>query len=228
VAEKNSGTGSVEHHRLSTRVHRGDQVNIAEHPIVQYLGIYAPAWFRSSLASTQRQDTIIWDSGASMSISHDRKDFVGPIHVPKGNGGLLGISTKAVKIEGHGHVAWAMEDVNGMLRSIKVPCLLVPSVRQRLLSTTSLLQAYPSESITLTQSIMKLSGSQDGNVGAIEAKVDPRNNLPTSIMHNLAEANQVAKNLANLATTVSDANRNLSDPEKGEGTPKMASTSCAY
>jgi hypothetical protein len=62
--------------------------------------------------------------------------------------------------------------------------------------------------------IMKLSGSADGNIGAIKAKVDPQNNLPTSIMHNLAEANQVAKHLANLATTVSDANRNLSDPEK--------------
>jgi hypothetical protein len=107
-----------------------------------------------------------------------------------------------------------MEDVNGMLRSIKVPCLLVPSVRQQLLSTTLLLQEHPQESITLTHSIMKLSGSADGNVGAIEAKVDPQNNLPTLIMHNLTEANEVAKNLANLATTVLDANRNLSDPEK--------------
>ena len=39
--------------------------------------------------------------------------------------------------------------VNGQLRSIKVPAFLAPSIKQRLLSTTSLLQTYRNESISI-------------------------------------------------------------------------------
>jgi hypothetical protein len=87
-------------------------------------------------------------------------------------------------------------------------------VPQRLLSTTSLLQTYSDETISLTNIVMKLSGSKDGKIGSIEAHVDPLNNLPTTLMFNLDETNQAVKDFANMTTTVSEANNNLSDAEK--------------
>jgi GAG-pre-integrase domain len=61
---------------------------------------------------------------------------------------------------------------------------------------------------------MKLSGSKDGKIGSIEAHVDPIDNLPTTLMYVLDKTNQAVKDFANKTTTVSEANHNLSDPEK--------------
>jgi hypothetical protein len=55
------------------------------------------------------------------------------------------LTSQEVTVEGNGYVVWPMEDVNGTLRSIKVPRIFVPKVPQRLLSTTSMLQTYSDE-----------------------------------------------------------------------------------
>jgi hypothetical protein len=113
------------------------------------------------------------------------------------------ITSQEVTVEGYGYVVWPMEDVNGTLRSIKVLCIFVPKVPQRLLSSTSLLQTYSDEFY-----------QKDGKIGSIEAHVDPINNLPTTLMYVCDETNQAVKDFANMTTTVSEANHNLSDPEK--------------
>jgi Reverse transcriptase (RNA-dependent DNA polymerase)/Zinc knuckle len=182
--------------------------------LIQHLGKYAQSWFRSHLSKVDVNATIIWDSGASISISPNRGDFVGEIIVSGKKSWLQGITNQEVEVEGHGYVVWTMEDVHGMLRSLKVPCLLVPNVPQRLLSTTSLLQSYPDETISLSGTKMVLSGSKKGNKGTIEAFVDPKNNLPTTILYDHERTNEAAKNLAQLVTTVSEENRNLGPAEK--------------
>jgi hypothetical protein len=58
--------------------------------------------FRESLPKTS-MFPVIWNSGASISITPDRKDFVGPINTPGHITQLQGIA-KGLKIEGQGHV----------------------------------------------------------------------------------------------------------------------------
>ena len=64
--------------------------------------------------------SVIWDSGASLSVSPHREDFVGPIHKPPPNTTVQGLG-KNLRIAGIGHVAWSFHDTNGMLRTVKVP-----------------------------------------------------------------------------------------------------------
>jgi hypothetical protein len=57
---------------------------------------------------------VIWDSGASISITLDCKDFVGQINTPGPITQLQGIA-KGLQIEDQGHVLWAMQDTLGNL-----------------------------------------------------------------------------------------------------------------
>jgi hypothetical protein len=81
---------------------------------------------------------VIWDSGASVSISLDQADFVGPIDESP-NERLSGL-TDGVAIAGCGHVVWSFLDTMGMLQMLKLPAYYIPASGTRLLSTTSLLQ----------------------------------------------------------------------------------------
>jgi hypothetical protein len=60
---------------------------------------------------------------------------------------LHGFFRNGPRIRGIGHIAWSFTDVNGMLRTLKLPTIYVPDVKQRLLSTTRLLKAYPGENL---------------------------------------------------------------------------------
>jgi hypothetical protein len=65
-----------------------------------------------------------------------------------------------------------------MLRTLKLPDLYIPEVKQRLLSTTRLLQAHPQENLTIEKCGMRLSG--DGILAPVEAPIDRITNLPTA------------------------------------------------
>lgn len=182
-------------------------------PLVQKLTQYAPAWFGSTGNKKLKYSSIIWDSGASISISHQRNDFVGEIREPEEKLKLTGVST-SVKVAGVGHVAWPMQDVHGMLRTLKLPALLVPGAGQRLLSTSSLLQAYPDETISLSETKATLSGCVSDRRGSIEAMVDPSTNLPTTEMYDLNTTTHSANLAQSIVSTVAAANHNLTEPEK--------------
>ena len=156
--------------------------------------------------------TVVWDSGASISVSFDRDDFVGPITPVPTSMRLRGIMRR-IKIHGQGHVAWSFVDTTGMLRTLKVPALYIPSAKARLLSTTSLLQAHPSETIQLTEDRLLLSGcgSNDPPTNPIEVLIDVETNLPTSLA--MDYNNSFSFNVHNV-TTVSPSNANLTEPEK--------------
>jgi hypothetical protein len=99
------------------------QVNLAKFPNGSYSTILRMALqstdrFRESLPKTATFPVIL-DSGASISITPDRKDFVEPINTPGPITQLQGIA-EGLRIEGQGHVLWAMQNTLGNLRMIKV------------------------------------------------------------------------------------------------------------
>ena len=157
---------------------------------------------------------VIWDSGASVSISPKRSDFVGPLDkvgwMPK----LQGLA-KGLNIKGAGHVAWSFHDTNGMLRTLKLPALFVPNCPVRLLSTTSLLRTYDDEKVEADAWQMMLSGAAgDPFRASVIALIDPRDHLPSTTGYNYSETVIPPAALNAAISVVSDANKNLSEPEK--------------
>ena len=181
-------------------------------PTTLRMAMQAPGRFRDSLPSSTF--SVIWDSGASISISPDKNDFVGPLESPGAITQLKGIA-KGLRIEGFGHVMWTINDSNGNLRMVKVPAYYAPKVRVRLLSTTSLLQTYPEESIKIEAHQLVLSGIPgDLTRGELVALINPENNLPTSEAHSFKDTPIAVEALNVAISTVNDSNINLSEPEK--------------
>jgi hypothetical protein len=71
--------------------------------------------------------SIIWDSGASICITHDTNDFVGKLQSPGTMTYLKGVS-KGLHIAGKGQVVWTILDTQGRLQVLKVPVYYVPRV----------------------------------------------------------------------------------------------------
>ena len=88
--------------------------------------------------------TAVWDTGASICVSPDRDDFINYSTTTDLNS-VRGLSGGSTNIAGQGEVLWSILDVNGMLRHFKLKAYHVPSSKVRLISTTSLLQAYKGE-----------------------------------------------------------------------------------
>ena len=77
---------------------------------------------------------IVWDSGASVCITNDKSDFIGPVK-PIQNAKVDGINSH-LRLEGVGTVCWSMLDTAGNVCDIKLPACYAPKARQRLLNTT--------------------------------------------------------------------------------------------
>ena len=116
------------------------------------MALQAPSRMRESLGPKANTSPIIWDSGASISITPDLSDFEGPVSSPGTITQLKGIA-KGLQIKGQGEVTWAVHDQLGNLRLLKVPAFHVPNIKVRLLSTSSLLQTYPDETITIEPTV---------------------------------------------------------------------------
>jgi hypothetical protein len=58
---------------------------------------------------------VFWDSGASVTISPDKHDFVGPISRPSTIAQLNSIANKGFRIKGEGKVHWSFHDTSGKL-----------------------------------------------------------------------------------------------------------------
>jgi hypothetical protein len=137
----------------------------------------------------ETQFSVIWDSGASLSVSPCKDDFVGPIRPVPSDAILTGLFADQ-GIDGIGTVIWTFEDTTGMLRSLRVPAYYMPKAGARLLSTPSLLQCYPSEFLQQDPTTgFTLSGSldqpEDGSqpTKPIQAPLNPSTNLPTAIAY---------------------------------------------
>ena len=157
--------------------------------------------------------TVIWDSGSSMCITNDRSEFIqNEYEALPPDRTITGISNSKVKIQGVGMVSWSFEDTAGTIRTLTLPCLFVPTIKQRLLSTSSLLKQYPEETVNISNGKFVLSGSN--NTKSIEAYIDTNNNLPTSLLIDPSSSKVRDDEMKSCITVVSEANQNLSEPEK--------------
>ena len=93
--------------------------------------LLSPSQFCSALPN-ESTFLVIWDLGASISVSHDKYDFVGPLKKPGFTMQLKGIA-KGIQVEGEGHIMRAMHDTDGIWL-IKIPAFYIPKCKVRLLS----------------------------------------------------------------------------------------------
>ncbi len=77
------------------------------------MALQAPAKFRTAMKKESTFSTV-WDTGASVSVSPSKDDFVGPVSSPGIGTQLKGI-VKGLSIQGKGHVMWPVLDTSGQL-----------------------------------------------------------------------------------------------------------------
>ena len=119
----------------------------------------APDKFHWSIPATNSFD-VIWDSGASCSITFLKEDFMGELEPVNKLTRLCGVC-KGLDIAGHGLVSWNVPDASGSLRAITVPAYFVPSSSVCLLSMTSLLSTCDDEHVCHNAKRMMLSGREN-------------------------------------------------------------------
>lgn len=157
---------------------------------------------------------IIWDSGASMSITFCEGDFISEVRRPSVWRKMLGMA-KGLMITGEGEVAWSVMDEYGSFRILVTTAYLVPKSPVRLLSTTTLLRQHEGESITLDSQKLRLSGLEmDPSKTPITVMYHPSNNLPVSVAYRPSAPDTAAMALNATISTVSRENINLTEPEK--------------
>ena len=175
----------------------------------------------SSQSKTNKELTfpVVWDSGASVCITHDRKDFI------------EFSSTSTLKqlhsvggghaVNGEGIVLWSVVDSSGMLRHLKVKAYYVPTSQVRLMSLNALLTRYDDETIKMNADHLILSGStSDQSRKAVRVDFHPVSRLPISTAYryndiaiDFQEPTQNASAYA-MSSVVSSTNSNLSEAEK--------------
>ena len=156
---------------------------------------------------------IIWDSGASISVTNDKADFLTFTKVSPRHNNVMGVA-QGLKFSRFSEVLWSFLDKKGSLRSFKLPALYIPSATTSLLSTTSFLQSYSGELIQQTGRGMQLSGTSDGQQNAVEATINPNINLPASTGYSYGKVMVAANTLINTVSTTTATNTNLGPAEK--------------
>ena len=223
--------------RLQRHVNLG-MVDQNANPATLRMAFNAPISFRRkprggprgmSLRQASSSFKVCFDSGCSIAITNDKRDFVGGIRSSFVHR-LTGLA-HGLKIQGQGVVMWSFLDTNGNFRHIKVPAYYVPDAKCRLIGTTSLLEQYPDEEIKLCGTHLELSGvDHDPTRGTIQVPYEPRNKLPMAdgyrfevdercddIEANLLGAENVptaADEMMACANVVEASNSNLSETEK--------------
>jgi hypothetical protein len=157
-------------------------VPMNSNPTIICMALQAPSCFSDWFPSLTY--SVIWDLGASVSISPDKNDCVGPLESPGAITQLKGIA-RGLWIEGFGHLMFAINDDSGNLRMVKIPAYYAPKVRVRLLSTTSLLQTYPDESFKIEPHQLVLGGVPvDLTQGELVAALPPPNTQRRRLLWN--------------------------------------------
>ncbi|KAI2511449.1 hypothetical protein MHU86_2885 [Fragilaria crotonensis] len=109
------------------------------------MALQAPARMRNALGSATNSAPIIWDSGASISISPDPEDFQGTMRSPGTITQLKGIARTSNQGSRRSHLGSSRHERQPA--NDQGPRFLCPGIKVRLLSTTSLLQTYQGETI---------------------------------------------------------------------------------
>ena len=91
------------------------QANLTASGPSMRVALQAPSRFRSTLKSDSTF-SVIWDSGASVTITPNTDDFDGPLLKPDTITQVKGIA-KGLRVEGQGYVMWSFHDTYGNLRT---------------------------------------------------------------------------------------------------------------
>ena len=76
---------------------------------------------------------VVFDTGASLGITHDIQDFDGPLTIPDCDLRLGGMAN-GLKIAGVGPVTWTFSNKDGTEVQIRSQCYYVPQSKMRLIS----------------------------------------------------------------------------------------------
>lgn len=110
----------------------------------------------SSIDSRQgtavEESDVLFNSGANCCITNKRSDFVGPFHKSEVHQTVDGLG-KGLNITGKGTVAWTFKADDGMYRTLKLPCFLVPTASTRIALIQEILKCYPNEEVYLDKHI---------------------------------------------------------------------------
>ena len=151
---------------------------------------------------------VIFDTGATISFTHDKNDFVGSITPVKDNAkGFTG----SAPVMGFGTVEWTIQDRHGTYRTIKTTALYVPGGARRLFSP----QFHFQQSQT-NKGYMKITASgfiyRDPEGWCIDLSLGQLENLPTAqIISNDDETKGKAQRYD---AVLDDGNKNLTHAQK--------------
>jgi hypothetical protein len=159
---------------------------------------------------------VIWDTGASHTITGNEQDFIGPIRPVPAGVNLTGIGS-GLDIKGVGEVEWVVIDSEGRPKTLPVTTYHVPECRVRLLSPQQLIQAYKlrlhgSRPPTVTLGMDEMIFHDPNDNTNVRVPLHPRNNLPMSATFNKATLSSRTVEL-NLCVT-DETNQNLSESQK--------------
>ena len=89
------------------------------------VALQAPSKLQMAMP-TEASYPIVWDSGASVSVSNDTADFQGTLTMA--NASLIQVKgvSQGVTVSGQGMVLWYLMDTTGMLCAIQVLALYIP------------------------------------------------------------------------------------------------------
>jgi Reverse transcriptase (RNA-dependent DNA polymerase) len=134
-----------------------------------------------SLQSDTDTFEVIWDTGASMSISHTTQDFVGEIDWFQTPKTAVGIAS-GLKILGKGKINWLLKLNNGRSHMIEIEAYYCPTSQRRLLSPQQLQQhlRHTDSSNKLSIEITADSLIVRQRKGVFYVEYSPSNNLPIS------------------------------------------------
>ena len=132
---------------------------------------------------------VLFDSGANCCITSYPSDFVGPWQQFDKGPKIDGIG-QSLMAKGSGHVAWTFTASNGMLRTLKLPCLYVPDYDGRIASIKRILHEYPNEDVKITKDKLILSGDKKNNQPSINVPFCHKTQLPMASGVSSMDSNQ--------------------------------------
>ena len=162
---------------------------------------------------------LIWDSGASVCVTPNRKDFIDyttEVTIPTLSGYAKGQDSNVL---GEGTVLWSIEDENGMLRTLKLRACHLPQSKHRLIATNDVASTYKSEEFTISANGGRLTGIPgDNSRGSIFVPLNIASKLLVSIGHNFhgscVPPSADTSSIHAATSSHSSINQNLSGTEK--------------
>ncbi len=154
---------------------------------------------------------VVWDSGASLSVTNNKRDFVSfkPLCMAVATVG----QQSDTKTSGIGMVKYDIINTNGELQAITSKAFYIPTAKQKLLSVADVLSNLPGGKFYMSASCTVLEAP---SVGKLEIKNNQVTNLPTSQVF-CPQATSMMKQENNDYIQLEGATNYLADPSAAKG-----------